>query len=214
MNSARKQTALISNPTAVLRIISSPESKPRVASLNSKEGSLSLREREATAPVDSEQPSDRMTLKLHVDPSDVEVVQDDFQLDQPPTRQVDQLVNHLRNQQKELAQREADLQAKTYESEKKALASEAALKKRCLELEQHISQVKRQQAQLVKLQQSLVDGQEAIGIVVEKLVAECNQDELKEDLEMLHYQLQHQFESNFNQWERLLSAETVMRASE
>ena len=200
-------------------MITSAAAKPRVA-LASPESPLALVDNEAitsetsVAPIDAEQPTEAMTLKLHVDSSESEDVQDEFQLDQPPTRQVEQLVSHLRNQQKELAQREADLQAKTYQFEKQSLASESDLRKRCSELKQHMSQVNRQQAQLVKLQQSLIDGQEAIGIVVEKLVADCNQDELKDDLEVLRHQLQHQFESNFSQWERLISAECGTRNAE
>ncbi len=145
-------------------------------------------------------------LKIHVDADSEPDAADIYQSEQPPTRQVEQLVEHLRLQQKELSQREADLQKATHTFETKVLATEANLRKQGLELEQHWSQIERQQEQLVQLQQNLVDHQAAIRSVVERLVVQSDDFKLKPELESLLEQLKHQSDLIANHWHRVIAA--------
>ena len=143
-------------------------------------------------------------LKLHVDSDHDNTEAEMFRFDQPPEQRSEQLLNHLRNRQKELAQREADLQAQTYEWEKQVMATESSLRKRSAVLEQHLTQVACQQEQLMKLQQSLVDSQHATGALVEKLVEDCQDIEIKSHLEALRDEIGQRFDDHFRRWEHLV----------
>ena len=194
MNSAKKKhTAPVSNPIAVMRIIESSDQE---------KGLLNL--------LPAEHHPVGIKLKLHVDSDQEQTEEDVFRFDQPPGQRSEQLLNHLRNRQKELVQREADLQAQTYHLEKRILATEASLRKRTGELEQHLSQANCQQAQLMKLQQNLVDSQQAIRVVVERLVNEFEGQEIKPQLEALRDEIGQRFDDNFQQWERLVKTMKVL----
>ena len=187
MNSARKIPAPVSNPIAVMRIIETSDQEKGLTTLLPREHH----------PVG-------IKLKLHIDSDQENPDEEVFRFDQPPGQRSEQLINHLRNRQKELVQREADLQAQTYQWEKQVLATEASLRKRSSELEQHLSQVACQQAQLIKLQQNLVDSQEAIRSVVERLVSESRDAETRQPLEALRNEIVQRFDDNFRRWERLV----------
>lgn len=145
-------------------------------------------------------------LRIHISPDQDHQDFDELQLDKPPNRQVEQLVSHLREQRKDLAQREANLQSRVYEWEKEALAREGSLRKRRSEIEQHLSQVKRQQDQLMSLQQNLINSQDAIRAVVEQLVNDCRDADRIHDLQLLRDEIGNRMESNFQEWERLVRA--------
>ena len=142
-------------------------------------------------------------LRLHVAPETEPPTPDWCEMEQPPVRQIEQLVAHLRSRQKVLDQREADLQAQTYHWEQQVLSSKSHLRRRTSELEQHWSQVQLQQAQLVKLQQNLVDGQQAIRAVIERIVDDCQPTELQAELNSLRQELHERFDVILNRWERI-----------
>lgn len=187
MNPARKLTTPVSNPSAVMRIIETSEPEQGLATLLPAEHH----------PVGAK-------LKLHVDSDHGHAEEDVFRFDQPPGQRSEQLLNHLRNRQKELVQREADLQAQTYQWEKQVLAAEASLRKRGAELDQHLTQVACQQEQLMKLQQNLVDSQQAIRAIVERLVNESEDVNIKLQLTALRDDVSQQFDDNFRRWEHLV----------
>lgn len=187
MNRARKLTTPVSNPSAVMRIIENSEPKQGLAAL-----------------VPADQHPAGVNLKLHVD-SDLDNSDENvFRFDEPPGQRSEQLLNHLRNRQKELIQREADLQAQTYQWETQVLATEASLRKRGAVLEQHLTQVACQQEQLMKLQQNLVDSQQAIRAVVERLVDESTDVNAKMELAALRDEVGQRFDDNFRRWEHLV----------
>lgn len=187
MNRARKLTTPVSNPSAVMRIIENSDPEKGLATL-----------------LPGEHPAVGVKLKLHVD-SDLENSEEDvFRFDEPPGQRSEQLLNHLRLRQKELIQREADLQAQTYQWEKQVLATEASLRKRGAELEQHLTQVACQQEQLMKLQQNLVDSQQAIRAIVERLVDESTDVNAKMELAALRDEIGQRFDDNFRRWEHLV----------
>jgi hypothetical protein len=187
MNRARKLTTPVSNPSAVMRIIENSEPEQGLARL-----------------LPAEHHPAGVKLKLHID-SDLENSDEDvFRFDEPPGQRSEQLLNHLRNRQKELIQREADLQAQTYQWEKQVLATEASLRKRGAELEQHLTQVACQQEQLMKLQQNLVDSQQAIRAIVERLVDESTDVNAKIQLTALRDEVGQRFDDNFRRWEHLV----------
>ncbi len=192
MNSARKIPAPVSNPIAVMRIIETSDQEKGLTTLLPREHH----------PVG-------IKLKLHIDADQEARDKEEFRFDQPPGQRSEQLVNYLRNLKKELVQREADLQAQTYQWEKQVLATEASLRKRSNELEQHLAQVTCQQAQLIKLQQNLVDSQEAIRSVVERLVSESQGVDTRRQLSALQNEIVQRFDENFQRWERLVHCMNV-----
>ena len=193
MNPARKLSTPVSNPSAVMRIIETSEQEQGLATL---------------LPADHQHPIG-VKLKLHVDAGQDNNEEEIFRFDQPPEQRSEQLLNHLRNRQKELAQREADLQAQTYEWEKQVMATEASLRKRGAVIEQHLTQIACQQEQLMKLQQSLVDSQQAIRAIVERLVDGTDDANITPHLESLRDEIADCFEDNLHQWERLVHCMTM-----
>ena len=188
MNPARKLSTPVSNPSAVMRIIETSEQEQGLATL---------------LPADHQHPVG-VKLKLHIDSDNNRAEEEEFRFDQPPEQRSEQLLNHLRNRQKELAQREADLQAKTYQWEKQVMATEASLRKRGTVIEQHLTQIACQQEQLMKLQQSLVDSQQSIRATVEQLVDENENAEKTLQLESLRDEIANCFEDSLHRWERLV----------
>jgi hypothetical protein len=187
MNSARKLTTPVSNPSAVMRIIETSEPEQGLATL-----------------LPTEHHPVGVKLKLHVDSDHDQAEEEVFRFDQPPGQRSEQLLSHLRNRQKELVQREADLQAQTYQWEKQVLATEASLRKRGAELEQRLTHVACQQEQLMKLQQNLVDSQQAIRAIVEWLVDESEDVDIKLQLAALRDEVGQRFDDNFRRWEHLV----------
>jgi chromosome segregation ATPase len=142
-------------------------------------------------------------LKLHLDADSESLEFERVSHGEPPAKQVEQLALHLKTRQKDLAQREANLQAQSYHWEKQVLSSKAHLRKRSAELEQHLSQVRLQQAQLIKLQQNLIDSQVALRVIVERIVNHVGPGELKAELASLQVELGERIDVILNRWEKL-----------
>lgn len=193
MNSAPTLSQPVSNPTAVIRMI---ESSVPLAGLQSL---LDPTPENSTVPAHPH-------LKLHVDTgsesSEFEAVSPSV----PPVKQVEQLAQHLKTRQKDLAQREADLQAQSYHWEKQVLSSKAHLRKRASELEQHLSQVRLQQEQLIKLQQNLIDSQLAVRTIVDRIVSVSEPSALKSELNSLRIELGERVDEILGRWEKLAFA--------
>lgn len=193
MNSLPNHLAPISNPTRVMQMIDSMDS----------DLSALLRltvEVPDRPPRLLQEPSGH--LKLHVEP-DSESPENWSEAEPISTRQVSQLVEHLRQRQRELDQREADLQAKVFRWEQQVSSQQSRYRKRSSELKQHLSQARAQQVQLIKLQQSLVDSQTALRKVIEQVVESCEPGQLKRELENLRYELGECMDGILNRWERL-----------
>jgi hypothetical protein len=193
MNSLQLNQTPISDPSHVMQMI------------NTAGPDLSALFELCLPPADRSPPcSDRpkMHLKLHVEP-DSEAHENWSEPEPISTRQVSQLVEHLRQRQRELDQREADLQAKVFRFEQHATVQQSQFRKRSSELDQHLSQVRAQQVQLIKLQQSLVDSQTALRRVIEQIVDSCEPGQLKRELEKLRYELTECMDTILHRWERL-----------
>ncbi len=145
-------------------------------------------------------------LKLHVAPEQSAPPELDFDWAGPkpvPPQQAEQLVKHLRNRQRDLEQREADLQAAVYRWEQKAMVEDARYRKRTGELEQHLGHVKAQQEQLVKLQQNLIDSQTALRQAIETIVDDSQPRDLKAALETLKTELNETMDAVLTRWEKI-----------
>jgi hypothetical protein len=141
-------------------------------------------------------------LKLHVEPEGE--TEECWSEAQPVSaRQISQLVEHLRQRQHDLDQREADLQANVYCWEQQVAAHQSQLRKRSLELEQHLTQVRAQQDQLIKLQESLVNSQSAQRALIEQMVTSSEPGQLKTVLEKLQFELTEGMNAILHRWERL-----------
>jgi len=183
---------------------SQTNSTRRTSTSHRKPSTVELHLATETAPTADELSSSKVgSAKLAANDSNSSHSFASFALAGPPTPQVQQLVDHLHQQQKKLAQREADLQAEVYHWDKQVLASKAALKKRAAELEQHLTQVEQQQSLLVKLQQNLIDSQTAIRATVERLIEHSDAAELKSELLNLQLELGQRFDEILNRWERV-----------
>jgi hypothetical protein len=141
-------------------------------------------------------------LKLHVDP-DAEQQQTWSNPQSVSAHQVEQLIQHVRQRQRELDQREADLQAGVFQFEQHSTSSQVQLRKRALELEQHLGQVKLQQAQLIKLQQNIIETQTTLRKVIERIVSNSEPGQLKQELLKLKFELGESLESIISRWERV-----------
>lgn len=141
-------------------------------------------------------------LKLHVDP-DTEHRQNWSEPEPVSAQQVEQLVQHVRQRQRELDQREADLQANVFRFEQQSTSNQAQLRKRALELEHHLGQVKLQQAQLIKLQQNMIETQKALRKVIERIVSNAEPGQLKQELQKLKFELAENLDAILSRWERI-----------
>jgi chromosome segregation ATPase len=194
MNSATNNFHPVSNPGQVLRMLH-PLDAP---ASTGPDPQSTIRARNCP------RRQSKANLKIHADLENDETRLDDFHLDQPPPHQVEQLIGHLREQRKELAQREADLQSEVYEWEKEVMAREGGLRRRQSEVEQQLSQINRQQEQLIRLQQSVIDSQEAIRAVVERLVEDCQIEDQRIRLQELKDAISERIADNFQAWEEML----------
>lgn len=191
MNAAAHYTPE-SNPTAVLQRIDSAAPADDLTDLIARK----------TPRGGTQQPSGPTHLRLHID-SDIEVEADDqLDLAHPPTKQVEQLIRHLREQQKQLAQREADLQSQAQHWDEQVLASKAHLQSRTAEIKQQATQVQQQQLHLARLQQNLIDSQTALRTVIERIVSDSEPGKLKIELIALRDELDQRFEQIAVRWER------------
>jgi SMC interacting uncharacterized protein involved in chromosome segregation len=141
-------------------------------------------------------------LKLHVDP-EAEQQQTWSNPQSVSAHQVEQLVQHVRQRQRELDQREADLQAGVFRLEQQSTTSQVQLRKRALELEQHLGQIKLQQAQLIKLQQNMIETQTTLRKVIERIVSNSEPGQLKQELLKLKFELGESLDSIISRWERI-----------
>jgi chromosome segregation ATPase len=146
-------------------------------------------------------PRDRVAaLKLHV-----EEEPDEFweRSDETAGSQVEQLVVHVRNRKRDLDQREANLQADVYRWEQEVMKVKAELNRRTNEVEQQRQQFNLQRAQLIKLQQNLVTTQMNLRAIVEKIVDQCQPQELKLELGKLRFELTESMDGLLRRWETL-----------
>lgn len=205
MNSVHHSN-LLTDPFSVLKLIDPTRSNTGSVTIRSDIGSNPPKEEPHDhGPPDSSPCRKHPFLKLVSDSENDHPEADVYQLDHPPTPQVEQLVGHLKSLQKDLAQREADLQKSMLHWDKQVLAKEASLRKQQAELDQHLAMVNRQQEQLLRLQQNLVSHQDAIRQVVEQLVDDNENREIQATLESLLHQLNYQSDIILTRWERLMA---------
>lgn len=141
-------------------------------------------------------------LKLHVDPEAEQ--QQAWSAPEPVSaQQVQQLVQHVRQRQRELDQREADLQANVFRFEQQSTSTQVQLRKRALELEQHLGQVKLQQTELIKLQQNMLETQTSLRRVIERIVDNSEPGQLKQELQKLKFELSESLDAILSRWERI-----------
>jgi hypothetical protein len=230
MSQLLQPTAPVSNPDTVMRMIAAARPQPTPSIHPPRAPKLRLHTEDETSAPETDNwqraPKPRQSdIAGHPSPTPLHLASDtapgssdlgssdlasensdsshNFAMAQPPTPQVQQLVDHLHRRQKELAQREADLQAEVYHWDKQVLASKASINKRAAELEQHLTQVEQQQSLLVKLQQNLIDSQTAIRATVERLIEQSDAGELKSELLNLQVELGNRFDEILNRWDRV-----------
>ena len=119
-------------------------------------------------------------------------------------KQIQQLAERLKQNQAELATKEAKLEASI--ADRKAMASreEQKIEKRLSQLQQQTAQVRLQQRQVMHLQTSLVASHEASKIAIEQLVA----SELTDATTLQHMKaIQHEVSERFDyislRWQHL-----------
>lgn len=139
-------------------------------------------------------------LKIHVE-EELSELWDDHQ--QVAPMQMKQLIQHVRLRKKALDQREADLQGQVYRWEQQVMGVKAQLKQKTVALEQQLNQLNLQRAQLIKLQQNLIDTQTALREIIERIVDQCEGEELKLQLGKLRFELTETMDAILNRWERL-----------
>ena len=109
-------------------------------------------------------------LKLHVDSDHEHAEEDVFRFDQPPGQTIRTTVESLAKSSKRTRSTRSRFAGPNLSMGKAGSGNRSVIAKTQHELEQHLTQVACQQAQLMKLQQNLVDSQQAIRAIVERLV--------------------------------------------
>ena len=146
------------------------------------------------------------TLKLMVPEADLPSYDpnDILQTTIESAKQIQQLAERLKQNQSELATKEANLEASIADHEAIATQAQQSIEKRLSQLQQQTAQVRLQQRHVMHLQASLVESHEASKIAIEQLVA----SELTDATTLQHMKaIQHEVSERFDyislRWQHL-----------
>ena len=165
----------------------------------------SLVSEEAPAKLDSSQYDYPPTLKLMV-PEDhgPEDSEDILQSTIESAKQIQQLAERLKQNQLELAAKEANLQTAIDEQEGIANQAQLNIERRLSQLQQQTSQVRLQQRHVMQLQLSLVKSHEASKIAIEQLVSsELTEAATLQQMKTIQYEITERFNYLSRRWQYL-----------
>jgi len=136
-------------------------------------------------------------------------------------KQIQQLAERLRQNQAELASKEAKLEALMVDQEASATQAEQEIERRLSQLQQKTAQVRLQQRNVMHLQTSLLKSHEASKIAIEQLVAaeltdattlqqmKAIRNEVSERFDYMSFRWQHLFQLLENQRVQLQAEQSL-----
>jgi len=153
----------------------------------------------ATNPAD-EEPSSPHILKLMIpEDQDLSDSEDILQTTIESAKQIQQLAERLKQNQSELAAKEASLDAATI-----AAQAQLTIEKRLSQLQQQTAQVRLQQRQVMQLQSSIVESHEATKIAIEQLVAsELTDATTLQQMKSIQFEVSERFDYISLRWQQL-----------
>ena len=195
-SAATNQNKHQSDPNCVLR------------SIGATQGMGSVPQPMATeSPVepDSVQNNHPPTLKLmvpedHGSDDSIDILQSTIE----SVKQIQQLAERLRQNQSELAAKEANLQAVVDEQKSTANQAQLKIERRLSQLQQQTAQVRLQQRHVMHLQSSLVKSHEASKIAIEQLVSSELTDVVTlQQMKTVQYEVTERFNYLSQRWQQL-----------
>ena len=147
------------------------------------------------------------TLKLMVPEADFssDNSEDILQTTIESAKQIQQLAERLKQNQAEIANKEAELEAsiaRQHASEAKAVQS---IEIKLSQLQQRTAQVRLQQRNVMQLQETLLKSHEASKIAIEQLVASEPTDATKlQNMKAIQYEVSERFDEILVRWNQLL----------
>lgn len=121
-------------------------------------------------------------------------------------KQIQQLAERLKQNQAELAAKEAKLQASIDEHESIANQAQLKIERRMSQLQQQTSQVRLQQRHVMQLQSSLVESHKATKIAIEQLVSsELTDATTLQHMESIQYEVSERFDYLSHRWQYLFA---------
>jgi len=154
---------------------------------------------------DSVQNNHPPTLKLmvpedHGSDDSIDILQSTIE----SVKQIQQLAERLRQNQSELAAKEANLQAVVDEQESTANQAQLKIERRLSQLQQQTAQVRLQQRHVMHLQSSLVKSHEASKIAIEQLVSSELTDVVTlQQMKTVQYEVTERFNYLSQRWQQL-----------
>ncbi len=145
------------------------------------------------------------TLRLmvpedHVPAESVDILQSTIE----SAKQIQQLAERLKQNQAELAAKEAALQASIDEQESVAVQAQLTIERRMSQLQQQTSHVRLQQRHVMQLQSSLVKSHEASKIAIEQLVSsELTDASTLQHMQAIQYEVSEGFDYLSARWQHL-----------
>ena len=119
-------------------------------------------------------------------------------------KQIQQLAERLKQNQSELAAKEANLQAAIEEQESTAHQAQLKIERRFSQLQQQTAQVRLQQRHVMQLQSSLVKSHEASKIAIEQLVSSEFTDAMTlQQMKTIQYEVTERFNYLSQRWQQL-----------
>ena len=118
--------------------------------------------------------------------------------------QIQQLAERLKQNQSELAAKEASLDASIQEQETIAAQDQLAIEKRLSQLQQQTSQVRLQQRHVMQLQSSIIESHEATKIAIEQLVSsELTDATTLQQMKAIQFEVSERFDYISLRWQQL-----------
>ena len=158
----------------------------------------------AANPAD-EKPISPHILKLMI-PEDQEAYEseDILQTTIESAKQIQQLAERLKQNQSELAAKEASLDAAIQNQATIAAQAQLTIEKRLSQLQQQTAQVRLQQRQVMQLQSSIVESHEATKIAIEQLVAsELTDATTLQQMKAIQFEVSERFDYISLRWQQL-----------
>lgn len=119
-------------------------------------------------------------------------------------KQIQQLASRLKQTQNELAARESRLQMSVEAHEVSVLQQQHVVDRHLSQLQQHTSQVRLQQRQVMKLQSAIVNSNEATKIAIEQLVSsELTDATTLQHMKAIQHELTDRFDFISRRWKHL-----------
>ena len=191
-----------SDPNSVLRSIGAAQGVggwPQTGTASTARSEFEARPR-------TEEPASPPTLKLMVpeaelpsyDPNDI------LQTTIESAKQIQQLAERLKQNQAELATKEARLEASIVDQKVTAAHAQLEVEKKLSQLQQQTAQVRLQQRHVMHLQTSLVESHEASKIAIEQLVAsELTDATTLQHMKAIQHEISERFDYTSLRWQHL-----------